>query len=316
MRRIFRGEEQYGDGTAASQATRYRLTEMYTDVVEAARRNSASVERPPVDLLVSLSGFSPETTLLAFELIRPARLLIVSSENARPNVDIIWEKLSGRLAFSAIQTEYCDPADPLAIYDIVRKAVVRDGVALSTIIDITGGKKVMSAGAALAASQLDLPMCYIDSGFDPEMRQARPGTEQLRILPNPTSLFGDREMTAATEMFRSGVYAGAAARFAELSTSMSEPARARFLGDLASLYQAWCDIDTVRLPALVEQVRGRLERRANWSPGSVPQWQDGQRRGLHAPGLRRMPPDVRTPPTLPRRPPRAADTGSMHPVSA
>ncbi|MFD0591991.1 hypothetical protein ACFQZ4_04970 [Catellatospora coxensis] len=64
----------------------------------------------------------------------------------------------------------------------------------------------MSAGAALAAAQLDLAMCYIDSDFDPEMRQALPGSERLCVLPNPTALFGDKDMAAAMAMFRAGLY--------------------------------------------------------------------------------------------------------------
>ncbi|MFI6290902.1 hypothetical protein ACIBEJ_04915 [Nonomuraea sp. NPDC050790] len=261
MLRIFRGQETYGEGTATEQANRYRLEEMYADAVEAARKNSADVERPEVDLLVSLSGFSPETTLLAFELIRPPRLLVISSENTRAKVNIIHEKLRDRLAVSDFEHRYCDPVDPTDIYEIVKKAVRPrrpDEAPLKAIIDITGGKKVMSAGAALAASQLDLKMCYIDSDFDPEMRQPAPGSERLCILPNPTALFGDKDMDAALEMFKSGVYSGAKARFGELSESMSEPARARFLGDLAALYQAWCDLDSKQLPALAHQVRHRL----------------------------------------------------------
>lgn len=261
MRRIFRGLEPYGEGTAAEQANRYRLEVMYPDVVVETRKNSAGVERPPVDLLVSLSGFSPETTLLAYELIQPRRLLVISSENTRPKVNLIYEKLRDRLEFADFQHLYVDPVDPVDIYDIVKKAVFSrrpEEAPVAAIIDITGGKKVMSAGAALAASQLDLPMCYIDSEFDPEMRQSLPGTERLCILPNPTTLFGDKDMDAAREMFRSGVFSGAQARFGELSLSMSEPARARFLGDLSALYQAWCDLDATSLPNWVEQVRRRV----------------------------------------------------------
>jgi CRISPR-associated protein (Cas_Cas02710) len=261
MRRIFRGQEPYGEGTPAEQANRYRLELMYPDVIDEARKNSVGVERPAVDLLVSLSGFSPETTLLAYELIEPRRLLVISSENTRSKVNIIHEKLRDKLEFADFQHLYVDPVDPTHIYDIVKKAVFSrrpDEAPISSIIDITGGKKVMSAGAALAASQLDLPMCYIDSEFDPEMRQAVPGTERLCILQNPTRLFGDKDMDAAREMFASGVYAGAKVRFGELSQSMSEPARARFFGDLSALYQAWCDLDVTSLPECVEQVRRRL----------------------------------------------------------
>ncbi|GIG10779.1 hypothetical protein [Catellatospora coxensis] len=260
MRRIFRGEEPYGEGTAADQANRYRLEVIYPDAVESARRNSADVARPEVDLLISLSGFSPETTLLAYELLQPERLLIISSENTRAKVDLIYEKLRDRLTISNLELRYCDPVDPIDIYEIVKGAVRRrpGEPPRRAIIDITGGKKVMSAGAALAAAQLDLAMCYIDSDFDPEMRQALPGSERLCVLPNPTALFGDKDMAAAMAMFRAGLYSGARARFTELSDFMSEPARARFLGDLSALYQAWCDLDVKKLPELAEQLQRRL----------------------------------------------------------
>jgi hypothetical protein len=260
LRRIFRGELTHGEGTAAEQARRFWMDDLYDDVVEAARANSAAVERPAVDLLISLSGFSPETTLLAYELVRPARVLVISSENTRDKINTIYAKLDGKLAPADIEPRYVDPVDPIEIYDLVKRAIYRgpQRSPLSAIIDITGGKKVMSAGAALAASQLDLPMCYIDSDFDPEMRQARPGSERLKVLPNPTRLFGDKDMDAARAMFRSGLYSGARARFAELTSSMSEPARARFLGDLAGLYQAWCDLDVKALHTHADKVRDRI----------------------------------------------------------
>jgi hypothetical protein len=258
MRRIFRGEESFGDGTAAEQAQRFRLAEIYQDAVDQARRNSDDVERPSVDLLISLSGYSPETTLLAYELIRPKQLLIISSESTKASLNVIWGKLADRMDFSDVNTIACDPADPVSIYHAVSKAVLPsnvDGEPLSAMIDITGGKKAMSAGAALAAAQLDLPMCYIDSTYDPEMRQALPGSEKLLVLANPTKLFGDRDMDSAMAMFAGGDYSGASRQFAKLSASVSEPARARFLRDLAALYKAWCDLDVGGLPDLIAAVR-------------------------------------------------------------
>jgi CRISPR-associated protein (TIGR02710 family) len=259
MRRVFRGEVSYGEGSRTEQASRYRIEEMYDDIVAAALANQTE-PIPPVHTLVSLSGFSPETTLLAFEFVRPQQLMIISSENVSEKIDVIYGKLHGRLKPTQIQFRLCDPADPLGIYDIVKKAVrPQPGQRpVSAIIDITGGKKVMSASAALAASQLNLQMCYVNGEFDPEMRVAVPGTERLQVLANPTNLFGDQDMDATKELFRSGSYAGAGARFAELSESMSEPVQARFLCDLAELYQAWCDLDTASLRKLAVSVQAKL----------------------------------------------------------
>ena len=65
-----------------------------------------------MDLLVSLSGFTPETTLVAFELVQPRELLVISSENAEQRYAIIDEKLRGRLPPWKIRLHRCNPADP------------------------------------------------------------------------------------------------------------------------------------------------------------------------------------------------------------
>lgn len=260
LRRIFRGEEAYGDGPPAEQARRYRLTELLPAIIKQAKINSADVPRGPVDLLVSLSGFSPETTILAFELLQPERLMIIGSDATRASLDTIYDSL--RLPFSRITTHPVVPTDPMKIYQLIQEAArpVGDGgrERPNIIIDITGGKKVMSASAALAAAQLDMPMCYIDSTFDPELRQSLPGTERLVIIPNPTKLFADRELEAALVAFRHGAFASAGARFAEVADSAYEPAQARFLRDLCSVYEAWCDLDFAEVGKRADILRTRL----------------------------------------------------------
>lgn len=258
LQRIFRGQEQYGAGPPAEQARRFRLERLLEPTVEQAKRNSADIPREPIDLLVSLSGFSPETTILAFELLRPQRLMIIASEEARTSVDIIQRAL--RLPLSRLDVRYTDPVDPRRIYQFIKEAAqpFPEAEEFKAVIDITGGKKVMSASAALAAAQLDLALCYINSTFDPEMRLSIPGTERLVIVPNPTTLFGDREMEAALVAFRHGAYAAAQARFAEIAETAYEPARARFLRDLASVYESWCDLNLETLQSRAQVMRERL----------------------------------------------------------
>lgn len=272
MRDIFRGLESYGAGSPSEQATRFRLEHLFPEVISRAKANSApSTPLREVDLLVSLSGFSPATTILAFELIRPRQLFVISSENTSDSIDVIHEHLvmGRRLPARHFHHKACDGTDPLAIYRLVKEAVAElagdradDGTGTrhqpTTLIDITGGKKVMSAAAALIAWQLDLRLCYIDSQYDGEMRQPIPGTEQLLILDNPTTIFGDQELESALETFRSGAFAAAHERFAGLAEAMAEPSRARLLRDVAGLYQAWSDLDLKRLPPLADQIAREL----------------------------------------------------------
>src|ERR1700754_58023 len=100
LRCIFRGEEEFGDGPPAEQARRFRLTELLFAVVEQAKINSTDVPRDRVDLLVSLSGFSPETTIIAFRLVRPAQLMIIGSDATLSSLDIIQGALN--MPFSRI----------------------------------------------------------------------------------------------------------------------------------------------------------------------------------------------------------------------
>lgn len=263
LRRIFHGEEEYGDGNAAEQARRYRLTELLPLTVEQAKLNSTGVPRQPVDVLVSLSGFAPETTILAYELLQPHHLMVICSEATRGSVETIEETL--KLPPARLHVEECEPTDPLGIHRLVRKAVgllPEDG-GPRVIIDITGGKKVMSASAALAAAQLDLPLCYVDGRFDPELRQSEPGTERLMILDRPTSLFGNLDLDAGLVAFREGAFAVAHERFARAAGS----GRVLFLRDLSDLYRAWCDLAFDGLAVRVRTVRARLAE--PWAPAAV-----------------------------------------------
>ncbi len=212
LRRIVRGQETYGQGTPVDQAKQFHLDHLLGPTGEIARENSRAVngtDLPHVELLVSLAGFSPGTTVVTYEVLRPQHVLIVSGVETEQFVDVIGEHLvrAGRLTSSQFRQATCDPTNPLEIYQIVRKAIEdlesdrRESTStreagsrwLPAMIDITGGKKVMSATAALAAGQLDLPLCYLDGDFDRELKQPQPGTERLLLLDAPSKLFGEEQ---------------------------------------------------------------------------------------------------------------------------
>jgi hypothetical protein len=262
MHQITIGAEQYGAGVAYEQATRYYLDHLVEECAERARRG-ASWLPDRVDLLISVTGLSPRTTILAFKVLRPRRLVVIPSENARGSVNTIARYVVGEagLQQADFSQRPCVPTDPLSIYNVVKDELDlldrQDGQAIS-YIDITGGRKVMSATAALAAWQLDLGLCYLDGEFDPELRQAVPGSDRLLLLDNPTSLFGEQEMNAAHQAFDGGAYEAARNRFEELSGRLARPTDARFWGAMSRLYGAWCDLDLVTLPVAIDMVRRTL----------------------------------------------------------
>jgi CRISPR-associated protein (TIGR02710 family) len=263
LERIFRGGENYGSGTQTQQAHQFRIDVMLEGIIEKARKKSDA--KSGIDLLISLSGFSPSTTIIAYEIIAPKKLLVLSSESTEDSINTIGDYLigSGRLKLSDFMVLYCKPSDPLSIYELISEEITRirpmSGDEIEAIIDITGGKKVMSATAAQAAWQLDLPLCYIDSRFNDEMRIPVPGTERLILISNPAELYGDVEMNAAKDMFNDGRFESAHNQYLKLSQRISKPASARFMASLSSLYKAWCDVDLKSLPGAIETVENDLQ---------------------------------------------------------
>ncbi|GAA2143581.1 TIGR02710 family CRISPR-associated CARF protein [Glycomyces algeriensis] len=262
LKRILGNEEMYGvDKTAIDRARRFRIEQVLPAVVQGIRENWAQPTKEAVDLLVSLSGHSPETTVVSFEMLRPGRLLVLQSEAADQSIDTIVEYAS--VPPSRIETRRVDPNDPLSTYAHVKENAEqiwkRTGRRANVVIDITGGKKIMSAAAALAAAQLDLQLCYIDGRYDPSLRQPVPGTERLVLLPNPTEIFMEREMDKACTLLAHGDFPASRRRFAELAEKTDRSSHARFGRDLAHCYGAWCNFDSQNLPMRAEALRRRLD---------------------------------------------------------
>jgi CRISPR-associated protein (TIGR02710 family) len=266
LHRIERGEEGYGDGSAAEQALRFYLDELLDEAIKRALARSDPRPAQTVRLLISLSGFSPLTTILAYELLRPERLLVLFSEDTRAGIDSIAEHVVRRsgLRYRDFMSRPCVPTDPHGIYRVVKEELdsIRspDGQRPYVILDITGGRKVMSAAAALAAWQLNLTLCYVEADYDPRLRRPVPGSDRLLVLGNPTELFGEQAMAAALRTFASGAFDAAYKHYDDLCDIIAEPARARFMRTLSGLYRAWCDLDLTGLPANLESVQTTLAR--------------------------------------------------------
>ena len=257
-RRIHQGMTSYDTGSRAEQATRFYLDHLLGAVTERARRISDR-PRAPVDLLISLCGFTPVPTILTHALVRPRRMVLIVSKDAQDSIDVIHNHVAqptGPLRPQDIGYHPCDPTDPMGIYRIVKDELGQldsmSGCRPYAIIDITGGRKVMSAAAAMAAWQLKLDLSYMEGNYDPDTRHTVPGTDRMLILSDPNMLFGEQEMARALEMFRAGAFESAYHRYDEMCDSIEVPGRARFMRTLSELYRAWCDLD---LPALSTAAR-------------------------------------------------------------
>ena len=85
------------EADARGLARRYVLEHMLDEVVARvrARLSADGEEIEPPDLLVSVAGFSPETTVIACRALQPRRLVVITSEGADVGLNEIADHVLG-----------------------------------------------------------------------------------------------------------------------------------------------------------------------------------------------------------------------------
>lgn len=114
-------------------------------------------------------------------------------------------------------------------------------------INLTGGTKVMSASAALAASELDIEALYIASKLIPGKNHPEPGSENLITLPNPISSLGTRTLETAANHFNKRNFTAAKEALETIGADFRGPFSDRFglvlksFNMLCETYTAWSE---------------------------------------------------------------------------
>lgn len=144
---------------------------------------------PRIELLVSLMGLSPETTVISTAFLKPTRLEIVTSHHSPKYSDQCIEFLTANALMrrEVISVRRVDPTDHNELFNALSDALAT--TTASRLVDVTGGKKVMSAVAGYAAWICGVPICYLESSaYNEQMRRPEPGSETLVILDRPVHL--------------------------------------------------------------------------------------------------------------------------------
>jgi hypothetical protein len=170
---------------------------------ESQREGSGEVAP---DLLILCVGYSPEPLLLATAFLAPTEVLLLQERRLQAPYLATLAKLWDRYRPSTLpefellrsRTVRGDAADLfLSVREIVEERP-RNGSRI--VLDITGAKKSMVAGAFLAAGFLEIETSYVDfDDYDPVLRRPLPGTSKPGRLVHPYSLFKLREESRLEE---------------------------------------------------------------------------------------------------------------------
>lgn len=140
-------------------------------------------ENGGVDTLFSVLGMTPAPIVITQHLLQPKNHVIFYDKNVKVKDDKILALLDSNPTYVLLDDESFG-----TIYETMKEMlIVSDGG--NMVIDITGGKKSMTAAASIFAKDFDFSIVYVDmsspDSYIPAIHQARPGCERLNLVYSP-----------------------------------------------------------------------------------------------------------------------------------
>lgn len=229
---------------------------------------------PSFQALISVLGFSWQPVALMAAWLQPQFILLLGTRDSC-EVSLAGEpvkKIIARIANvpeSSILVRQVDDPEELGIYREIRKFV--DDHKLGPhemVIDPTGGKKSMSASAALAGYLLGAWLVYVDyQEYHPQKRIPIAGTEYPRLMHNPLEEFGDLEKQRIKEAIGRGSFEEARLLAEALSSRLYDAREAEAIALYAATYGAWHHFKFSEAHSYLQQLKSHLEkfgRKGKW----------------------------------------------------
>lgn len=140
-------------------------------------------EQGGVDTLFSVLGMTPAPIVITQHALQPKNHIIFYDQNIKIKEDKILSHLTSNPTFVMLKDETFG-----TIYEKMKEMLIVSGGG-NMAIDITGGKKSMTAAASIFAKDFDFNIVYVDmtapGAYIPAIHQARPGCERLNLVYSP-----------------------------------------------------------------------------------------------------------------------------------
>ena len=210
------------------------------------------------DALILTVGLSPEPLILSILAIKPTHVGLLYTNETERSLERILQEAELTLSQLAAGASKIDGSNVTEIYEAIMALYTGWNSPANIAVDITGGKKSMVSGAAMAGAVLGADIYYVDTNhFDRDLGKPEPGSEFLSLLDNPYTVFGDMEAEKANDLYQRHDYAGAQRIFDRLQGQVGDAYKAKVYEAYALLcttYEAWDNLDIGRGEAFL----GRL----------------------------------------------------------
>lgn len=230
--------------------------------LDFVQREHVHLPHPYLGAIVAV-GRDPTPALLALATMSPERVHLIYASDAEPAVEQLIARVQP--APTPYDRSRVDEQPILQAYAAARD-VHRDwGAPESVAVCLTGGPEALSAGLAMAAHMIGADLFAVEAEeYWPAVGCPRPGSQYLRLLPQPYAAFGDLAQAEAQRAYARGDYNLARELYAQLADK-PDGREYRPYRDLAAAYEAWDRFDAYPAGRLLSEVAQALENEP-WHP--------------------------------------------------
>ncbi len=276
-----RTQEYWRREDSTGQRLKWYIETLLPQELNCADKRGA-LEFHPCDTLVLLVGYSVEPLLQTIGVFQPKRIMLLlnrwygSQDDPQRQSGLsrgqdlkewIGQWLAPRLCQMPDMGSYEVADQPETVFRALCEHVLPDQQRGDrVVVDITGAKKSMDAGAFLFAAYADIPISYVDfEDYDEKNRRPYGFTCRIGELANPYREFRLRDWERVRRLYERYHFRAAADTLESIVEVMREPmfrpehrAASVTMLEVLRFYEAWDDGDHHRAQELLPGLQRRL----------------------------------------------------------
>lgn len=218
-------------------------------------------EIPQYDLLLLPYGLEWLHAVLLINALKPKHVYFMGTREAE---GVFLDEIIARTQLKPSQytrevIEY-QAMDTDVVYEKIKRHLQLFGTNKKVAVDLTRGKRVMNAAAAMVGAFFGCDLIYVDADWFEEIRHEVPLTEKFVRVHNPFLIFGDLESRYAVELFNHHDYMSAKNLFRELCGKSRDPREFEIKAMLADAYNAWDGYDYAAAHAFFTKLMAKIQQ--------------------------------------------------------
>ncbi len=251
---------EYNSAAEKADASKFYDEHIFPYVKKAFINDEKNLQPKKYDGLILPLGYSPEPLILSILAIKPDRVGLLYTPETEKLLSRIQDET--QYGFDKLHKRKIDGSSTVDVYEAIMTLYDEWKRPENIAVDITGGKKSMVGGAAMAGAALGADIFYVDNK---KFTQGKPEpcTEFLSLLDNPYTVFGNLEVEKARDIYNRHDYTGAQRIFNQLEKEVGDPNQTvvyNAYGSLCAAYEAWDNLDIGKARNYITQLLEILEQ--------------------------------------------------------